>query len=74
MACPARLPIIGLFTNQVLVFRGFTPIGQAGGTSPVSSAEYTLSGPGMTELFITTGTLCGGGVSYILNPHSKRTN
>lgn len=62
------------FTNQVLVFRGFNPIGQTGGTTlPMLLDEYTLSGDGLTEIFVTAGGLCGPNVSYLINPHSKLT-
>lgn len=67
---------IALFTDQVLDF-GWQP-GQlnatTGPTPPVTGIEYTLSGGGLSELFVTTGTLSGPNVTYLINPHSKRTN
>lgn len=67
----SRLPFFA-FTQPYVIFRG---LGQAGGTTPpVSGIEYTLSGGGLSELFVTTGTLGGGGLSYAINPMSKRTN
>jgi hypothetical protein len=66
---------VALFTDQVLVF-GFLP-GQQNGTTPTPPPSGGLflvdGGPGLTELFITTGTLSGGGVSYALNSMSRRT-
>lgn len=59
------------FTQPYVIFRSQ---GQFNGTSPVSSAEYTLSGGLLTELFVTTGVLGAAGVSYPFNPMSKRTN
>lgn len=39
----------------------------------MSGDEYTVSGDGLTEVFVTNGGLCGPNVSYLINPHSKLT-
>lgn len=51
---------------------GFKPLGTS--PAPGSGIEYTLSGGGHSELFVTAGTLGGGGLSYAINTMSKRTN
>lgn len=68
----SHLPFFA-FTQPYVIFRG---LGQSGGTTPPppGGIEYTLSGGGLSELFITTGTLGAAGLSYPLNPMSKRTN
>lgn len=38
-----------------------------------SGDEFTVSGDGLTEVFVTNGGLCGPNVSYLINPHSKMT-
>ena len=61
------------FTQPYVIFKG---LGQSGGTTPPppSGGLFLVDGgPGVTELFVTTGTLSGGGLSYLLNPMSRRT-
>jgi hypothetical protein len=43
-------------------------------SSAGGGGTYVLSGPGVTELFVTRGGLSSGNVSYMINPMSRRTN
>lgn len=35
--------------------------------------EFTVSGDGLTEVFVTHGGVCGPDVTYLINPMSKLT-
>lgn len=67
----ATIPFFA-FTKQ---FQAFKSIGQAGGTSPPPSSgfQFLIHGPGITEQFVTGGRISAGGLSYTINPLSRRT-
>jgi hypothetical protein len=68
-----RLAILRFFsfTQPFVQFRGF---GQFSGTAVVGGGEqFLIGGPNLTELFVTGGHISSMGVSYTINPLSKRT-
>lgn len=61
------------FTQPFTVFRS---IGVAGGTSPPpvgAGFQFLIGGPDITEQFVTGGQISAVGISYTINPLSRRT-
>lgn len=68
----ATIPFFA-FTKQFQAFKSF---GQAGGTSPPpvgAGFQFLIHGPDITEQFVTGGRISAGGLSYTINPLSRRT-
>ena len=69
------IPINFWFTKQYAEFT-FRSLGQAGGTTPPpvgGGEQFLIGGPDITEQFVTGGKISSLGVSYIINPLSRRT-
>lgn len=62
------------FTKQYSQF-GFLSQGQAttGPTPSGSGQQFLIGGPDITEQFVTGGRISSQGVSYLINPLSRRT-
>lgn len=61
------------FTKQFVQFKS---LGQSGGTTPPPPGgvlQFLIGGPDLTEQFVTHGRISAGGVSYTINPLSRRT-
>jgi hypothetical protein len=54
--------------NQAEFFTTF--INETGGSA---QQQFLIGGPGLTELFVTNGAISALGISYTINPLSRRT-
>lgn len=73
--------ISDLVTKRVAVKPQLLPYGDVVGPvvppppdpTPVATDQYLIGGPDITEQFVTHGHISAGGISYTLNPLSRRT-